>query len=135
MHPRLQSDRGADPVLGDDGSDLLRLRRARAYRPLGHDGLAATRCGNDQMAFGIVNDLAQAGYVVKDRDDRRNRYRVQHHLPLPLRFPRAPTIGDVLAVLVDTGATEPTQTAKSDGRSRPRSRQVTARTTKAGKPG
>lgn len=63
----------------------------------------------ERSAFGIVNDLTEAGYVIKAKDGRRNRYRVQRDLPLPLRFPREPTIGEVLAVLVDTGATEPAQ--------------------------
>jgi DNA-binding transcriptional ArsR family regulator len=76
----------------------------------------------ERTAFGIVDDLTEAGYVVKEKDGRRNRYRVQHHLPLPRRFPRDPTIGEVLAVLVDTGATEPAHAADGDGGSRPRSR-------------
>jgi hypothetical protein len=63
----------------------------------------------ERTAFGIVNDLTEAGYVVKEKDGRRNLYRVQHHLPLPVRFPREPTIGEVLAVLVDTSAPEPEQ--------------------------
>jgi hypothetical protein len=87
----------------------------------------------ERTAFGIVDDLTQAGYVVKEKDGRRNRYRVQHHLPLPRRFPREPTIGEVLAVLVDTAAPEPAQAAGGDGRSRPRSRAGTARTTKLAK--
>jgi hypothetical protein len=84
----------------------------------------------ERTAFGIVDDLTQAGYVVKEKDGRRNRYRVQHHLPLPRRFPREPTIGEVLAVLVDTAAPEPAQAAGGDGGSHPRSRAGTARTTK-----
>ena len=56
----------------------------------------------ERRAFGIVNDLAQAGYVVKEKDGRRNRYRIQHHLPLRVRVGREPTIGEVLGLLVDT---------------------------------
>ena len=37
----------------------------------------------ERSAFGIVADLAAAGYVVKERDGRRNRYAIQHDLPLP----------------------------------------------------
>lgn len=77
--------------------------------------VAAVLGVTERRAFGIVNDLAEAGYVVKERDGRRNRYRVQHHLPLPLRFPREPTIGEVLGVLVDTRAIEPERTAERDG--------------------
>lgn len=88
--------------------------------------IAAALDVTERTAFGIVNDLTEAGYVLKEKDGRRNRYRLQHHLPLPLRFPREPTIGDVLAVLVDTGATEPARVAEGDGRSRRRSRGGTA---------
>lgn len=56
----------------------------------------------ERRAFGIVNDLTNAGYVVKQKDGRRNRYRIQNHLPLPAPIGREPTIGELLAVLVDT---------------------------------
>lgn len=79
--------------------------------------IAAVLGVTERTAFGIVFDLTEAGHVVKEKDGRRNRYRVQHHLPLARRFPRNPTIGEVLAVLVDAGATEPAQTANDDGRS------------------
>jgi MarR family len=61
----------------------------------------------ERRAFGIVNDLTQAGYVVKQKDGRRNRYRIQNHLPLPVPVGREPTIGELLGVLVDTSATGP----------------------------
>ena len=60
----------------------------------------------ERRAFGIVNDLAESGYVVKEKDGRRNRYRIQNHLPLRGPIDREPTIGELLGVLVDTGATE-----------------------------
>jgi hypothetical protein len=56
----------------------------------------------ERSAYGIVNDLAEAGYVVKDKDGRRNRYHVQTHLPLREAIGRETTIGQVLALLVDT---------------------------------
>jgi hypothetical protein len=59
----------------------------------------------ERRAFGIVNDLTTAGYVVKQKDGRRNRYRIQNHLPLPAPIGREPTIGELLGVLVDTSAT------------------------------
>ena len=37
----------------------------------------------DRSAYGIVTDLTAAGYVVKHKDGRRNRYQIQAHLPLP----------------------------------------------------
>jgi DNA-binding transcriptional ArsR family regulator len=54
----------------------------------------------ERTAYGIVADLTAAGYVVKERDGRRNRYHVQEHLPLPEDVGRERTIGEVLAVLV-----------------------------------
>src|SRR5437763_440814 len=30
----------------------------------------------ERRAFGIVNELTEAGYVVKDKDGRRNRYHI-----------------------------------------------------------
>jgi DNA-binding IclR family transcriptional regulator len=44
--------------------------------------VAATVGITERRAFGIVGELATAGYVVKEKDGRRNRYRVQAHLPL-----------------------------------------------------
>jgi hypothetical protein len=56
----------------------------------------------ERTAFGIVNDLADAGYLMKQRDGRRNRYEIQHHLPLREKTSRDRTIGDLLDVLVGT---------------------------------
>ena len=60
----------------------------------------------ERRAFGIVNDLTEAGYVVKEKDGRRNRYHIQAHLPLPEPDGRERTIGEILALLVGPGATE-----------------------------
>ena len=60
----------------------------------------ADRVGiTERGAYGIVTDLAEAGYVVKQRDGRRNRYQIQEHLPLPETDSREHTIGEVLALL------------------------------------
>jgi DNA-binding transcriptional ArsR family regulator len=53
----------------------------------------------ERSAYGIVSDLAEAGYILKERDGRRNRYEIQHHLPLPEALDRDQAIGDVLSVL------------------------------------
>jgi DNA-binding MarR family transcriptional regulator len=58
----------------------------------------------ERSAYGIVSDLAGAGYVVKEKDGRRNRYRVEVQLPLPESIVRERTIGDVLGLLVDVDA-------------------------------
>ena len=65
----------------------------------------AERVGiTERTAYGIVTDLAEAGYVLKEKDGRRNRYQVQAHLPLPETTARQTSIGEVLAVLVETGS-------------------------------
>jgi hypothetical protein len=56
----------------------------------------------ERTAYGIVVDLTTAGYLIKERDGRRNRYQVQHHLPIPDDLGRERTIGELLDVLVDT---------------------------------
>src|ERR1700751_633850 len=70
---------------------------------------------SERRAFGIVNDLTKAGYVVKQKDGRRNRYRIQNHLPLPAPIGREPTVGELLGVLVDTGAAESPVRPDQDG--------------------
>jgi DNA-binding transcriptional ArsR family regulator len=54
----------------------------------------------ERTAHGIITDLAEAGYVVKQRDGRRNRYRIEADLPLREPGSREPAIGEVLAVLL-----------------------------------
>jgi hypothetical protein len=64
------------------------------------DNLAIT----ERRAYGIVTDLTEAGYVVKHKDGRRNRYQIQDHLPLPESTGREQAIGDVLDLLAGTDA-------------------------------
>jgi hypothetical protein len=83
---------------------------ARALVCIAHDPgvrlreIAAALDITERTAFGIVNDLTEGGYVVKDKDGRRNRYRIEHDLPLPETVGRERTIGEVLQVLVDSRA-------------------------------
>ncbi len=53
----------------------------------------------ERHAYAVVTDLTDAGYVVKTREGRRNRYQVQDHLPLPELPDREQAIGEVLDVL------------------------------------
>jgi DNA-binding MarR family transcriptional regulator len=53
----------------------------------------------ERSAYGIVTDLTQAGYIVKQKDGRRNRYQIQTHLPLPESTNQERTVGEVLALL------------------------------------
>ncbi len=75
--------------------------------------IAAALGITERTAFGIVTDLTEAGYVVKDKDGRRNRYRIQDHLPLPEAVARERTIGEVLRLLSDTRAPESAQLPES----------------------
>src|SRR5258708_22303443 len=71
--------------------------------------IAAALDITERSAHSIVSDLAAAGYVLKHKDGRRNRYQIQAHLPLPGPGSREPAIGDVLAVLIgDSASREPT---------------------------
>ena len=66
----------------------------------------AERVGiTERTAYGIVTDLADAGYILKEREGRRNRYQVQTHQPLPEPTARETSIGEVLDLLVDRPAT------------------------------
>ena len=87
---------------------------AQALLCIAHDpgvrliDVAAALGITERSAYGIVNDLAQGGYVVKQKDGRRRRYEVQGHLPLPGAVIRSTTVGEVLALLIgDSGAVAP----------------------------
>ena len=57
----------------------------------------------ERAAHRIVTELADAGYISRRRNGRRNQYTVNSHLPLPDSVAREQKIGDLLAVL-GTGA-------------------------------
>jgi predicted transcriptional regulator len=61
----------------------------------------------ERSAHGILTDLSKAGYVLKQRDGRRNRYQVQAHLPLREPASREVAIGEVLALLLDARTPPP----------------------------
>ena len=74
----------------------------------------AARVGvTERTAHAIVTDLAAAGYVIKQREGRRNRYQIRADLPLRQPLGRQPTIGEVLDILVDTTTVRATHS--SDG--------------------
>jgi DNA-binding MarR family transcriptional regulator len=83
---------------------------ARVLLCIAHDpgvrlrDIAASLDITERSAFGILTDLAEAGYVVKEKNGRRNRYNVQAHLPLPEPVGRERTVGEVLAILTGTDA-------------------------------
>ena len=61
--------------------------------------IAASVGITERSAHAIVSDLAGAGYVVRQKDGRRNRYQIQAHLPLPEAGTRGLAIGEILALL------------------------------------
>lgn len=61
--------------------------------------LAAALDVTERTAYGIVADLTDAGYVVKEKEGRRNRYQIQAHLPLRDTISSDRTIGEVLDLL------------------------------------
>jgi len=63
--------------------------------------IATTLGITERSAHGIVRELTDAGYVTKQKDGRRNRYRIQTHLPLPETIGRERTLGEILDLLVD----------------------------------
>jgi hypothetical protein len=79
---------------------------ARVLPCLAHDpgarvrDIGASLGITDRSAYGIITDLTAAGYVVKHKDGRRNRYQIQARLPLPEPASQEPAIGEVLALLV-----------------------------------
>jgi hypothetical protein len=54
----------------------------------------------ERSAHAIVTDLTAAGYVLKQKQGRRNRYQIQAHLPLPELASTGSAVGDVLALLM-----------------------------------
>ena len=83
---------------------------ARVLMCIAHDpgirlrDIASTLDITERTAYGIVTDLTEGGYVVKEKDGRRNRYEIQAHLPLREPITRERTIGEVLDLLVDTNS-------------------------------
>ena len=81
---------------------------ARALVCIAHDpgvrlrDIATALDITERSAYSIVADLTAGGYVLKDKDGRRNRYQIQAHLPLREAITQERTIGEVLDVLVET---------------------------------
>jgi hypothetical protein len=80
-------------VANDEGTEIIRAREIAC----------ASLDITERSAFGIITDLVKAGYVIKEKDGRRNRYHIQAHLPLSEPVSQERTIGEVLALLVGAG--------------------------------
>ena len=96
--------------------------------------IAASLDITERSAFGIITDLVEAGYVVKEKTGRRNRYHIQAHLPLPEPTTHERTVGEVLALLTGIGpATTYTPAAAAGGQGPAAADRATA-DTGAGRP-
>jgi hypothetical protein len=58
---------------------LLAVARNPEFRV---DEIAETACVTERSAYRILADLVEAGYVRRTRQGRRNRYELDHDLPL-----------------------------------------------------
>lgn len=55
----------------------------------------------ERAAHRIVVELADAGYISRERNGRRTRYTIKSHLPLPDPLAREQKLGDLLAILAE----------------------------------
>jgi MarR family len=99
---------------------------ARVLLCIAHDpgarlrDIAVSQGITERSAHAIVADLAQAGYVVKRKDGRRNRYQIEAHLPLAEPGTREPAVGEVLDLLLGHhGSDEESQASPARASSRP----------------
>lgn len=79
---------------------------ARALLHIAHDpgvrlrDLAQALGVTERTAYGLVADLTEGGYVIKEKEGRRNRYHIQEDLPLRTSIGRERKIGEVLALFI-----------------------------------
>ena len=59
----------------------------------------------ERAAHRIVVDLADAGYIERERTGRRNHYTINAHFPLPDPVAREQSVGELLAILTGPPAT------------------------------
>ena len=63
--------------------------------------IAAALGVTERSAYAIVTDLTEDGYIVKQKEGRRNRYHIQADLPLRESVVQKRTIGEVLGLLAE----------------------------------
>ncbi len=130
MMAERRAARSKQPISGNNCANLRDVadwsfltNHARVLLCIAHDpgarlrDIAASLGITERSAHGIVTDLVRAGYVVKERDGRRNRYQIQADLPLPEPGTQAPAIGEVLALLLgdEVATTVPMTSGWPDG--------------------
>jgi|SRR5581483_6549724 len=60
----------------------------------------------ERAAHRIVVELADAGYITRERNGRRNRYTINAHLPLPDPIAREQNVGELLEILTASPRSE-----------------------------
>jgi hypothetical protein len=80
--------------------------------------IAASLDITERSAHRIVTDVSEAGYAIRQKDGRRNRYRIQAHLPVPEPGTREPAIGEVVALFAAPGRPAPPRAAGTHQQSR-----------------
>jgi MarR family len=83
-------------LLTNHGNALLLIARDPRIRIR---DIAAQLEITERAAQRIVVDLANTGYIDREREGRRNLYHVRSHLPLRLPFQRELDIKSLLAIL------------------------------------
>ena len=58
----------------------------------------------ERAAHRIVVELADAGYITRERNGRRNHYTINAHLPFPDPVAREQNVGELLEILTVTDA-------------------------------
>jgi DNA-binding MarR family transcriptional regulator len=58
----------------------------------------------ERAAHRILSELVDQGYVVRERDGRRNRYEVRHEQPLPHPLLQKRQVGELLELLRPAGS-------------------------------
>ena len=53
----------------------------------------------ERAAHNIVSELANAGYITRQRSGRRNQYEIQTHQTLPDPLARGKKVSDLLAII------------------------------------
>jgi DNA-binding Lrp family transcriptional regulator len=61
----------------------------------------------ERAAHRIVSELVDEGYVVRERQGRRNRYQVKTKLPLRHPLAEEREVGDLLEILISSPTSEP----------------------------
>ena len=83
-------------LLTNHGNTLLLIARDPRIRIR---DMASLLDITERAAQRIVADLVSTGYLDRDREGRRNVYRVKSHLPLRLPFQRDLDVKSLLAIM------------------------------------